>query len=547
MSRVLGTKHGGGRDVGNARGWACILGSDRVETEGVRLSSRQMAVSAPLHEGAWRKLPLLQIRRTCIVLCRVWLLFGALHGVQVFHDCIQDGVARALGEQPVKRAAGLTVLLLEALAGHLPGHTHNAAGPVSSTSAQSRSTHTLLVQTASQLAGPLAVWVLCCFLLVLQLRSTGLVRAAFSTSNCTRLPVNEENGSVVPSRGSPLDDIGCGAVTDDSKLWRHDESDKSSAGETSEPAPVDQSLRAPGPPAAFRGGRGRRRRHEQDGQEASPESSINPAELLGADGGPPGRAHPEWARQITEGAGASHGARPPFRTGSPLRAIRAAARLVLHVLGRLRWGDVFLPYRPLRCCRLLGRARLEAASGGHLLWMAISGSILQAALGLMPWYPGGDGARLLCLALDSRPASWGALSVTCSAIERATLVGAAAAVALFTLWDVADSWRWLRGGPLQAGRRRAAGDGLTFELPEGGSSGIVDALPTAGRRRCRTCGRTMLLRSACHEAGEAACRYDWGPGVTCGSKPSGRRRLVPQYFLRRPSVAGESLDSYKYR
>jgi hypothetical protein len=541
MSRVHGTKHGEGRDVGNARGWACIQGSNRVESTGdVRLSSGRMAVPAPLHGGAWRKLPLLEIRRTCLVLCQVWLLFGALHGVQVFHDCIQDGVARALGEQPVKRAAGLTVLLLDALTGHLPGHSHTVAGPGSTTSAQSRSTHTLLVQTASQLAGPLAVWVLCCFLLVLQLRTIGLVRAAFSTLHRTRLPVNEETENVVPLWGSCIDDIGCGAVTDESKLWCRDESDESSAGATSEPAPVDQSLRALGPPGTSRGGRGSRSRHEQDGQEASPESSINPAELLRGDGGPPGTAPQEWARQDTEEAGASHGARPPFRSGSTLRALRAAARLVLHVLGRLRCADVFLPYRPLRCCRLLGRARLEAASGGHLLWMAVSGSILQAALGLLPWYPGGDGARLLCLALDSRPAAWGVFSVTCRTVERATLVGAAAAVALFTLWDVADSWR----GHLQAGRRRAAGDGLTFELPEGGSSGIVEALETAGQRRCTTCGQAMLLRSACHEAGEAACRYDAGAGLTYGRKPRGRRQLVAQYFLRRPSGAGlESLES----
>lgn len=519
--------------------WACILGSDRVETQDVRLSSGQMAVPAPLHGGAWRKLPIVQIRRTCIVLCRVWLLFGALHGVQVFHDCIQDGVARALGEQPVKRAAGLTVLLLEALAGHRPGRTHTVGGPGSSTSAQSRSTHTLLVQTASQLAGPLAVWLLCCFLLVLQLRTTGLVRAAFSTSNCRRLPVNEEKESVVLSRGSVLDDIGCGAVADESKLWRHrDESYQSSAGETSEPAPVDVSLRAPRPPGASRGGRGSRSCHEQDGEEPSPEANVDPAEQLRGDLGRSVRAPPEWARQMTEEASASHGPRPPFRTGSTLRATRAAARLVVHVLGRLRWADVFLPYRPLRCCRLLGRARLEAASGGHLLWMAVLGSIVQSALGLMPWYPGGDGARLLCLTLDSRPASWGVLPVTCSAVERASLVGAAAAVALFTLWDVADSWRGHRGGPLQGGRRWAAGDGLTFELPEGGSSGIVEALETAGRRRCRTCGRAMLLRSACHEAGEAACRYDGGPGGTRGSKPRGRRQRVPQYFLRTPSVQG---------
>ncbi|GAQ88745.1 hypothetical protein KFL_004560060 [Klebsormidium nitens] len=452
----------------------------------------------------------------CLLVCQLGLLFAALSAVQAVHDTVQEWVALALGGQPLRRAAGLAVLVSEALAGRFSG---SPAASVAGSAAAEGGMRVLLVQVASQLAGPAAVWLLACALLALQLRTTGLPRTAFSAgprkARADGLLTTSNFDCVVRPRATvePADD--CLSLA---------------SGQGKEQSTGTLAMEKSRPEARLHRLIHGTTRQEWNicntfGDGLSSPSSYDLGEVLD-----------ETSKSGVGDAGDTAvpcpAVRPPFHTRSNARAIRAAARLLVHVLGRMQPADVLLPYRPLRCARLLLGVPL-AASAGQLAWVAVSGSVVCAALGLLPLYPGADGGRLLCAVLGSPPAYWAGLAVPCSRVEHAQRLWAGAAVTLLTLWDVAQlgAEAWARPPWLCHKRRRPCEPAVDF--PEPGSSGVGEE--SAGRWRAPrcACGAPMVLRSVCHRKGTGACQYDGGTSrrADVGSAST--------YFLRRAGPGAE--------
>lgn len=466
--------------------------------------------------GSFRCGPVLVSR--CLLVCQLGLLFAALSAVQAFHDSVQDWVARALGGQPLRRAAGLAVLLSEALAGRLSGGSPAASlkGPAAAEGGM----RVLLVQIASQLAGPAAVWLLACTLLALQLRTTGLPRTAFSAGPRKARP----HGF---SEASELD----GGIQSRASVEPAEESTRTGSGQGKDQFASVLATEKRGPEARLDRSMDQTLREgrillRDIGDKPSSPSSQDLGEVLD---------ETPTSEVCNAGGTSARGPalRPPFYTRSSARAVRAAGRLLVHVLMRMRPGDVLLPFRPLRFAHLLLGAPL-AASAGQLAWVAVSGSVVCAALGLLPLYPGADGGRLLCTVLGSPPAHWAGLAVACSRVERAQRWGAGAAVTLLTLWDAAqlgaEAWSW----PGWESHKRGRACEPAVDFPEPGSSGESEV--SAGRWPAPWpcgCGAAMVLRSACHTKGSAACRYDGGA----------RRRedvnSASTYFLRKAGPGAE--------